>query len=154
MRILVLSDSHRDKYRLFKAIEAEPTAEVVYFLGDGANEFDEARFAYSGEKAFIGVCGNCDFSSDLSENDIRTIENVKIYATHGYAENVKFGLDGLMLRARQNKCRLALFGHTHNPEVRYSDGIHYFNPGSIADGFYGVVDITEKGIICINKNIP
>lgn len=154
MRILVLSDSHRDEYRLFKAIEAEPTAEVVYFLGDGASEFQEASFAYSREKAFIGVCGNCDFSSNLPSNDIRLIENVKIYATHGYVENVKFGLDGLIERARQFNCRLVLFGHTHNPEIRYIDEVYYFNPGSIAGGSYGIVDITEKGIICINKKLP
>lgn len=47
MRILVVSDSHRQRYNLFFAIEAEPTAEVVFFLGDGEGEFEEACLAYS-----------------------------------------------------------------------------------------------------------
>lgn len=153
MRILVVSDSHRQRYNLFSAIEAEPTAEVVFFLGDGASEFEEARLAYSPEKAFIGVRGNCDFGSDLPERDIRTVGGIKIFATHGYVESVKFGLGGLIAKACENDCKLALFGHTHKPEVRYIDGIHYFNPGSIRDGSYGVVDITDNGIICINKKL-
>lgn len=153
MRIVVVSDSHRQKYNLFSAIESEPTAEVVYFLGDGESEFEEARLAYSPEKAFIGVRGNCDFNSDLPERDIRTVGGVKILATHGYVESVKFGLGGLVFSTVENNCKLALFGHTHNPEVQYIDGVHYFNPGSIRDGSYGIVDITDSGIICINKKL-
>ena len=73
MRILVLSDSHRHNFNLFTAITEEPTAEVVYFLGDGANEFEEAQLIYGKEQAFIGVRGNCDMSTFLPTKDIRTI---------------------------------------------------------------------------------
>ena len=153
MRILVLSDSHRSNFNLFSAIEEEPTAEVVYFLGDGANEFEEAGMIYSKEKAFIGVRGNCDMSSSLPEKDVRVICDKKIMATHGYVQNVKFGLEDLQLEAVSEKCDIVLFGHTHMPEKVYKDGIHYFNPGSLKEGCYGVVDITNKGIMCINKKL-
>ncbi|MBQ7115281.1 MAG: YfcE family phosphodiesterase [Clostridia bacterium] len=153
MRILVLSDSHKHNFNLFSAITEEPTAEVVYFLGDGAREFEEAQFIYGKEQAFIGVRGNCDLSSFLPEKDIRTICNKKIMATHGYLQNVKFGLEDLILEAVSEKCDIVLFGHTHKPESIYKDGIYYFNPGSLRDGCYGVIDITENGIICINKKL-
>lgn len=153
MRILVLSDSHRHNFNLFTAITEEPTAEVVYFLGDGANEFEEARLVYGKEQAFIGVRGNCDMSSNLPEKDIRTICDKKIMATHGYLQNVKFGLTDLQLEAVSEKCDIVLFGHTHMPESVYKDGIYYFNPGSIREGCYGVVDITKNGVICINKKL-
>lgn len=153
MRILVLSDSHRHNFNLFSAITEEPTAEVVYFLGDGANEFEEAQLIYGKEQAFIGVRGNCDFSSFLPEKDVRTICGKKILATHGYVQNVKFGLEDLQLEAINEKCDIVLFGHTHIPLNTYKDGIYYFNPGSLRDGCYGVVDITPNGVICINKKL-
>ena len=153
MRILVLSDSHRHNFNLFTAITEEPTAEVVYFLGDGANEFEEAQLIYGKEQAFIGVRGNCDLSSFLPERDIRTNGGKRILATHGYLQNVKFGLTDLQLEAVSEKCDIVLFGHTHKPESIYKDGIYYFNPGSLRDGCYGVIDITPNGVICINKKL-
>lgn len=153
MRIVVISDSHKRKYHLFAAIEAEPTAEVVYFLGDGADEFEEAIFRYSHEKAFIGVRGNCDMYTSLPSIDIRTVCDKKIMATHGYEQNVKFGLHDLQLDAVSNKCDIVLFGHTHTPLSLYKDGIYYFNPGALKDGCYGVIDITDSGVICIDKKL-
>lgn len=153
MRILVLSDSHRHNFNLFTAITEEPTAEVVYFLGDGANEFEEARLIYGKDKAFIGVRGNCDSFCSLPERDIRVICDKKIMATHGYVQNVKFGLMDLQLEAVSEKYDIVLFGHTHKPESVYKDGIYYFNPGSLKEGCYGVIDITPKGIMCINKKL-
>ena len=153
MRILVLSDSHRHNFNLFTAITEEPTAEVVYFLGDGANEFEEAKLIYGREQAFIGVRGNCDFLSSLPDRDIRTICGKKIMATHGYVQNVKFGLTDLQLEAVSEKCDIVLYGHTHIPLSTYKDGIYYFNPGSLKDGCYGVIDVTNNGVICINKKL-
>lgn len=153
MRLVVVSDSHGSWGNLFEAINRESSADAVYFLGDGYKEFDELACAYSDKFFFIGVRGNCDFSCDLPEKDIRTLENAKIYATHGYIERVKYGLFGLEEKANEENCNLVLFGHTHQPLKQYKDGIHYFNPGSVREGFYGVVDITKNGIMCINKNL-
>ena len=153
MRLVVVSDSHGSWGNLFEAINRESSADAVYFLGDGYKEFDELACAYSEKFFFIGVRGNCDFSCNLPEKDIRTLENAKIYATHGYMEKVKFGLFDLEERAKEANCNLVLFGHTHQPLKQYKDGIHYFNPGSVREGFYGVVDITKNGIMCINKNL-
>ena len=49
--------------------------------------------------------------------------------------------------------QLALYGHTHIPDCSYSDGVYLFNPGAAQNGRYGIVDITEKGIMCINAEI-
>ena len=153
MRIVVVSDSHSSRWNLFEAIEKEPSADVVYFLGDGYREYDELFNTYNGRKVFIGVKGNCDLGCSLPEKDIRNIDGKKIYATHGYIEKVKFGLFNLEDIARREKCDIVLFGHTHQPLISYKDGVYYFNPGSIREGFYGVIDLTDKGIMCLNKNI-
>jgi hypothetical protein len=57
------------------------------------------------------------------------------------------------VRRYNEKADIVLFGHTHMPESIYKDGIYYFNPGSLKEGCYGVVDITDNGIICINKKL-
>lgn len=149
----MVSDSHGSRWNLFEAVEREPSAEAVFFLGDGYREYEELVRAYSDKTAFIGVKGNCDLYCDLPEKEIRTLNGTKIYATHGYMEKVKFGLFGLEELAQNEKYNLILFGHTHQPLNSYRDGVYYFNPGSVREGFYGVVDITDKGIICLNKNI-
>ncbi len=154
MRILVISDSHRREYELFKVIKAEPSAEVVYFLGDGANEFENAKFEFGYEKMLIGVGGNCDFSTSLPTSDTRMICGKKIYATHGYLEKVKFGLDNLIYKAEEGNFDIILFGHTHTPLNFYREGKYFFNPGAISDGKYGVIDITDKSeIMCIHKRL-
>ncbi len=153
MRILVVSDSHGHRWNLIDAIKAEPTAEIVYFLGDGYREYEEMKATFEGKKQFIGVLGNCDLGSTLPVRDIRSVENTRVYATHGFQERVKYGNYDLLYEARQNNCSLVLFGHTHEKLNTYNDGVHLFNPGSLRDGFYGVVDITEKGVICINKSV-
>ena len=73
MRIVVISDSHGNKWNFYDVIDNEPTAEVFYFLGDGYREYEEIKDVYGGEKAFIGVLGNCDLGSDLPCRDIRTV---------------------------------------------------------------------------------
>ena len=139
---------------MLDAIEREPSAEIVYFLGDGCHDYEDAIEIYGNKKAFICVRGNCDMYCDYPANDIRSIEGAKIYATHGYVERVKYGTYDLEYAAREAGCNIALFGHTHEALSKYSNGIHLFNPGSIKHGQYGVIDITDSGIICFNKYIP
>ena len=153
MRILVVSDSHGNKWNFQEALEKESSSEVVYFLGDGYRDYEEMLYSFGEKKAFIAVSGNCDLACTFPDKDIRTIGGVRIYATHGYMEKVKFGFYTLECSARQENCRIALFGHTHEPYSNYYDGLYLFNPGSINNGFYGVIDIAENGIICFNKNL-
>lgn len=153
MRLVVISDSHGDRWRLFDAIENEPTADYIYFLGDGYKELELALDTFGDKHKFISVKGNCDLGCTAPLKDIRTINGVKIYATHGHGERVKYGTYNLEYEAEKENCQLVLYGHTHQSDILYKEGVHYFNPGSLHDGFYGVVDITEGGIICIKKNI-
>lgn len=46
MRVLVVSDTHRDRWALQKAILAQPKAEVVVHLGDGEQEALEAKRSF------------------------------------------------------------------------------------------------------------
>ena len=152
MRILVLSDSHKHVANLIEAIGNEPTAEIVYFLGDGTYEMDESTEIFK-NKTFIVVRGNCDFINTVPLCDIRSINTCKIYASHGAVENVKLSFVTIKNEAKKNNCNIALFGHTHQKHYSYEDGLHLFNPGSIKEGSYGIIDIVENGIMCFHKNL-
>lgn len=152
MRILVLSDSHRHIANLVEAISNEPTAEIIYFLGDGTYEMDEVREIFK-EKMFVVVRGNCDFMDTVPLCDIRNVDTCKIYASHGATENVKLSYIGIKRAAKEQMCNIVLFGHTHEKYYSYEDGLHLFNPGSIKEGNYGVIDIMENGVMCFHKNL-
>lgn len=149
MRILVISDSHGDSLGIRKAVEQQPSAELVVFLGDGERDFDLCHI----EKPCIKVRGNCDWGSQLPAFVVTEEKGYTIYCTHGYAENVKYGDDILKMRARDCGAHIALYGHTHNPVTYYEDGLWIVNPGSLRDGSYAVVDITKSGVIPILMNV-
>jgi len=154
LRIIVLADSHGDTFDLLRAIESEPAAKYAVFLGDGAEEAENAESVYSNRMVFKSVRGNCDFGSSLPDCETIVVEDVNIYITHGYKEQVKFGLTQLIFEARGRNAKIALFGHTHQQYYEYDDGLHLFNPGSIRELNYGVVDITPAGIVCVPKRLP
>lgn len=153
MRILILSDAHKASFNLLQALENERSAEVVFYLGDGANDADDIFFPFKSEKQFIILKGNCDLGASFPERDIRSISGAKIYACHGHNENVKYTYSHLKAIARENGCNVALFGHTHSQYLEYDDGLYVFNPGSIKNGEYGVADIENSGILFTEKKL-
>ena len=62
MRILVVSDTHRDPYGMQAAILRQPKAEIVIHLGDGEDDAQEMKLKFP-EKLFLMVRGNCDWGS-------------------------------------------------------------------------------------------
>jgi putative phosphoesterase len=153
MRLLVVSDSHARKERLEAVLKAEPTADAVFHLGDGAG--DMRLLQDEDPRTFFLVRGNCDsmFHTDLQDSFNVTFEGARIFATHGHLYNAKFGLEKLGLLAQMQKIDLVLFGHTHVQTNVYNNGIRFFNPGALSDGCYGCVDITPSGIICLDKTL-
>jgi hypothetical protein len=146
MRILVLSDTHGSRRKTDLAIQQQPTAQVVIHLGDGADDLEYPRFEYP-DKSFYQVCGNCDRCCDFPVEDMITIEGKRILFTHGHAFRVKYTLEDLNAHARSKGADIVLFGHTHQPMTTYEDGLYWMNPASLRDNHYGIIDITDKGIV-------
>ena len=158
--ILVLSDSHGNSRNVKKILELCPDADMIVHLGDGACDF--TKFLPDNyDKPFVVIEGNGEYygwvDADRRYRPKRTetieFEGKKIFMTHGHLYDVKYGLERIAARAYADGADIVLFGHTHEPFNSYKDGVYYFNPGSIREGFYGVIDITEKGIMCLNKNL-
>ena len=148
MRILVVSDTHKNAGNLRTILLAQPKAEIVIHLGDGEDDVALLKNSFP-EKMFLQVRGNCDWGSNLPNTGVYTAEGVKIFYTHGHLYNVKSGLYQAVCAAREQKAQVLLFGHTHQALTDYEDGLYMMNPGSAGYGApsYGTLDITPQGIV-------
>ncbi len=157
MRVVVISDSHRRTGVIDKILASQPNAQYVFFLGDNARDIEDFEYLYP-EKKFCVVSGNCDYNSFLPNTGVECVEGVKIFYTHGHTLNVKYSTEYLKKAAKQNNCKIALYGHTHISKILYEDEVYIVNPGSVScsrngSNSYAVIDITEKGIMPIIINI-
>ncbi len=152
MRIVVLSDSHKNVGRLFAAVERHlDNADLYIFLGDGEDDFDAVIDAYPHIK-YERVCGNCDWYSNYPDKMEIEFAGKRIFFSHGHPYNVKFGYENIIAEAKRRNADIVLFGHTHNQYTEYLDGLYIMNPGSVGmNGDYGVIDITPKGDIMLIK---
>lgn len=150
MKCLIFSDSHRQGLSLMeRALSLHPDAEAVFFLGDGLSDLTELR---DPRRTLFFVRGNCDFFVDtVGETEEVTLLGHKILYTHGHRYGAKGGEDALLALAIERGADLLLYGHTHKQSERsYSFGetrCILFNPGSAAEGDFGLLTLTEKDIL-------
>lgn len=154
MKIIVVSDSHKEFHKLKSIIEKNLDADAFIHLGDGEHEFNDVRKMYP-EKSFLFVKGNCDFADNKTVR-IANAKGIKIYCVHGHEHHVHQGLDMLVACAKQNGCQIALYGHTHLYRTELIDGVYVMNPGSVDSprdkrpASYGVLEIDDNGGITMN----
>ena len=148
MKILVFSDTHGDMTKMKRAILSHSDAEVIIHCGDGETDLNYMKNAFP-DKAFYNVKGNCDWFSDLSPALELTLNGKRIFVTHGHLYGAKSGIMNLCFAAKEKQADILLFGHTHTPLNEYDGGMYIMNPGS-CHGYgatYGIIDITDKGIL-------
>lgn len=153
MRILVISDSHGRTSAIEEAIEAQPTAKHVFFLGDCVSDIEDLAYIYP-DRSFHIVSGNCDGYSFYKSVDFIVLQGKKIIFTHGHSFSVKSGLERIKAFAETENAHIILFGHTHAAITEYENGRHFVNPGSLSHGSlgfrsYAVIDIEENGVMPI-----
>lgn len=151
MRIAVISDSHGQGHIVDRIIRREEQSDAIIFLGDVTNDIEDFTYEYTNKKFYI-VSGNCDFFPTYPYTAVAEIGGIKIFITHGHTLGVKSGIGALCRAAKQSECQIALYGHTHTPNIKYEDGLYIVNPGSCArsrDGAnsYAVIDIRDNGIL-------
>ncbi|MBQ5430057.1 MAG: metallophosphoesterase [Lachnospiraceae bacterium] len=149
MRVLVVSDSHGRVGELQKAYE-KVKPELILHLGDSQLHLSELSELFGCE--VIGVRGNCDYDTRLPKTQEVTIGSHKVFMTHGHLYDVGFDLFTLVDAAKEHGCDVALFGHTHVPELLTMEGVTVCNPGSIAqprqqghEYTYAVIDVDPVG---------
>lgn len=154
MKIIVVSDTHKNYPVLKEIVERNLDADIFIHLGDGEHEANDVARLHP-EKAMVYVAGNCDFGRHKTQQ-IVTVSGYKIFCCHGHFQNVHAGLERLVYDAKQNDCRIALYGHTHLYRTEIVDGVFVMNPGSPDSPrnhnkpTYGVIDISSSGEIKMN----
>lgn len=146
-----MSDSHGSLSSIEKAIEQQPDAKHIIFLGDGENDIENATYIYD-DRIFHIVCGNCDFSSTKPIHQLLTLGGKRIFICHGHTFGVKSSYERLIQSARAEKADIVLFGHTHTAYTEYRDGLYIMNPGTVSrssSSSYGFIDITDSGIMTV-----
>ena len=128
-KILVMSDSHGTVKYALQAIEKEKPFDLLVHLGD-VQGHDQEIVAAAGCSCYF-VRGNCDYDMQLPTFTVFQIGNHKVYAAHGHRNHVEYGTENLEFSALQNGCDIAMYGHTHVPDLREKERITVLNPGSI-----------------------
>ena len=151
MRVVIISDSHGYGSIVDRIIRREKNADIFVFLGDVTSDIEDLTYEYT-DKQFHIVSGNCDMFSEYPYSKVVKIANTNIFITHGHTLGVKYSTAGLINAAKQSDCKIALYGHTHIPNIKYEDGIYIVNPGSCArsregGNSYAAIDIKENGIL-------
>lgn len=151
IKIIVISDTHRDFDALYDIVNDNKHADMFIHLGDGEHEFDDVRNLFP-EKAFLFVRGNNDWS-DSPICRTFTYGEHKFYLTHGHSFDRHSVHSFIAATAKANNCDVALFGHTHIPFYEVMNDVHVFNPGSPSsprgrsEPSYGVITISDSGIL-------
>lgn len=129
-RILVFSDSHGNIENLESVVKKTKNIDMLIHLGD--IQGDENHLQSICNYPVHIVRGNCDFSSNLKMFLTIEVENHKIFAAHGHTYGVDWGIEKISYAALELGCDIAMYGHTHVPEVIVGDDITVINPGSIS----------------------
>lgn len=149
MRIVVTSDSHRATGNLFEIIEKHlKDADLFIHLGDGEHDTDDVLLLYP-QLPMERVAGNCDWYSELPLYKTISAGGRRIFFSHGHPFHVKMGYDEILQEAAAQHADICLFGHTHIPYTAYINGLHVMNPGAVMNGCYGMIDITDSGIMLL-----
>lgn len=143
MKLLVVSDSHGQEALLRRVMLTHKDAECTLHLGDGAPAF--LTLAAELGMPALAVGGNCDLFSDPAAErmpwGVYPLGEHRIFYTHGHLYRVEWGMEALVHAAREQNCTVALFGHTHIPEVIHLPApegdpkghpLILMNPGSIS----------------------
>ena len=128
--ILVLSDTHGPASAFTRVAAKNPGADALIFLRDGCRDLEKVQNALP--MPVYPVHGNCDFGSLEPAEGLAAFEGVLFYYVHGHQYGVKYSYEDLARNALCRGADVALFGHTHCPDLIRLDKVTLFNPGSAA----------------------
>ncbi|KPN95492.1 metallophosphoesterase [Lysinibacillus sp. ZYM-1] len=126
MKILIMSDTHGDSHVIDKVRSFYPEIDLLIHCGDS-----ELPFVHDALKGMKKVRGNCDREKAFPEEEIFTVDDVKVFVTHGHLFNVKDSMLSLTYRAKELNAQIVCFGHSHILGAEMIDDILFINPGSL-----------------------
>ena len=129
MKVLIVSDTHRNEDNLIMVLEREKNLDLLIHCGDVEGAEYEIEH-YAGCKT-IFVAGNNDFFSRLSKEVETQIDELHVWVTHGHNYYVNANPEYIKKEARARKMDVVMYGHTHRPVVEQTKDLIVINPGSL-----------------------
>ncbi|MEF3244553.1 MAG: metallophosphoesterase [Caldisericaceae bacterium] len=147
IKILVVSDTHyTDRISELPDLSLYmKDVDAVFALGDFTS-FDVLEYLNSFKKIVYAVHGNMDdnfVKNHLRDKMTLNIENVSLALTHGSGS--PYGIEERIKSAFSRNFDAYIFGHTHQPMSKYTDGVLFFNPGSLA------IQTPSLGVLYVEK---
>ncbi|MBE5881577.1 MAG: metallophosphoesterase [Lachnospiraceae bacterium] len=150
MRVLIVSDTHRNNDNFFRVIEKIKEIDLVIHCGDV--EGSEYAISEGAGCEALMVMGNNDFFSDLPREIETEIGGYRVLITHGHSYCVSMGSERIKEEAILRGFDIVIFGHTHKPLVERDEDVIALNPGSLSyprqDGrrpSYMIMEIDRDG---------
>lgn len=130
MRILIVSDTHRNNANYLRVIEKAGPFDLVVHCGDvEGSEFIISKAA--GCRVEM-VQGNNDFFSELPKEKEFMVGQYKVWLTHGHNYYISMNSEMIKQEARDREIDIVMCGHTHKPVVDIGSDLTLINPGSIS----------------------
>ena len=156
-KFLLFSDSHGGISALKNVfdwakdhIPPNDTISAAVCLGDGLADISKAADAAGFFSDWKIVRGNNDYMQ-APEADVYDFAGSRFFLCHGHRYGLYGGTHALAAAAKNNNANAALFGHTHVPFYKNSEGIIFINPGSVSrprsriGATFAVIECIEGG---------
>ena len=130
MRILIVSDTQGSLRNFDIVIEREKEIDMLLHLGDVEGDDDYMEAVMNCPVHIVG--GNNDYFSGLPGEIELRIGKYKVFMTHGHGYYVSMDTRRLKQAARARGADIAMYGHTHRPDIDLEDGVKVINPGSLS----------------------
>lgn len=155
----IMSDSHGNKKAVTKAVEKAGAVSLWLHAGDYVEDADYLEKI--SELPVVKVAGNGDWHNTTArEDECITVENKKIWLTHGHKYRLQWGIGYLSSLAEKIHADIVVFGHTHSYLNKSHNNIYFLNPGSIAlprdgnEGTFAVLEVDEKkNLFLVNRHV-
>ena len=129
MKILIVSDTHRNEDNLIEVLEKEKNLDLLIHCGDVEGAEHEIEHYAGCDTVFVS--GNNDFFSSLPREAELQIEGYKVWVTHGHNYYVNTNPEYIKKEARSRGMDMVFYGHTHRPIIDKTEGLIAINPGSL-----------------------
>lgn len=129
MKVLIVSDTHRQNENFMQVVDKEEPIDLLVHCGD--IEGSEYLISQKAGCPVHMVAGNNDFFSDLPREKEFRIGKYKVWLVHGNTYGVSMGNQELKQEARDRGVDIVMYGHTHKPVADRDKDILALNPGSL-----------------------
>ena len=130
MKIFVVSDTHGHTKNLERVLEKVGDIDLFIHCGDLEGGEDYIRALV--EVPCYMVAGNNDWFSDMQREMEISVDDYRIWITHGNNYGASMGPERLLEEAAARNVDVVMYGHTHRPLIEYQDNIVIVNPGSLS----------------------